>query len=210
LPSHFLQIIAKFCLSRPHVNPYRDTLLALGGICAKQHRIGAALGAGLLASLPAVAVAQQTAAFPNGASSLQETYEDWTLSCAVRNNARGCVVSQNQVQQNGQRLLAAEVTTTPNGGAIATLLLPFGILLDAGIAPQIDDQSSLAPVRFRTCLPNGCIARFQVDPATLKRLRAGISLKLKVTTDAETPLTLPVSLKGLSAALDRAKALSGS
>ena len=33
-------------------------------------------------------------------------------------------------------------------------------------------------------------------------------LKLNVTTDAETPLTFPVSLHGLTAALDRMVALS--
>ncbi|MDX3925794.1 MAG: invasion associated locus B family protein [Shinella sp.] len=154
------------------------------------------------------ALAQQQAALPNGASSLQEIYQDWQLSCTVRDSARACVILQDQSQQNGQRLLAVELAMRADG-MVATLLLPFGILLDPGIAPQIDDQPPLPALHFRTCLPTGCVAVFAVDAETLRKLRAGSVLKLKVTTAAQTALTFPVSLKGLTVAIDRLGALNG-
>ena len=167
------------------------------------------LGASAL-GLPGAPAFSQQASLPNGATSLAETYEDWKLSCALQNNQRACMISQDQLQQNGQRLLAVEIDANAGSTANATFLLPFGILFAQGVTPQIDEAKPLSPVAFRTCLPNGCIATFAVDAATLKRLRAGTSLKLQVTTAAETPLSFTVSLKGLGAALDRLAGIRGS
>jgi invasion protein IalB len=162
------------------------------------------LWAAILLSPMAPALAQEAAAAPpSEASSLQETYQNWRVSCTVGNNTRACSITQDQTQQNGQRLLAVEMRARPDGAAIGTLLLPFGILFDSGVTPQIDDQPPLAPLRFRTCLPTGCVALLPVDPPTLVKLRAGSVLKLKVTTAANTELIFPVSLHGLTAALDR-------
>jgi invasion protein IalB len=174
---------------------------------AKIRLLAALLSAAITVLLVSPALTQQQAAPPVGASSLQETYQDWRLSCTDRDNANECVVLQDQSQQNGQRLLAVEMSMRSDG-AVATLLLPFGILLDPGVTPQIDDQPPLPALRFRTCLPTGCIVVFPVDAETLKKLRAGSVLKLSVTTAAETALTFPVSLNGLTAAIDRLTALN--
>jgi invasion protein IalB len=63
-------------------------------------------------------------------------------------------------------------------------------------------------LKFRTCLPSGCVALFPVDRPLMQKLKAGTELKLNVTTAAETQLSFPVSLKGLGAALDRVAGLS--
>lgn len=151
---------------------------------------------------------QQVASLPNGASSVQETYQDWQLACSLQDNARVCTVTQDQTQKNGQRLLAVELRVGQKGGLTGTLLLPFGILFDPGVTFQIDDQPPLSQQRLRTCLPNGCIVVFSIDRSTLGKMKVGSVLKLNLTTAAETPLTFPVSLNGLSAALDRMVALS--
>ncbi|UCI09057.1 invasion associated locus B family protein [Mesorhizobium sp. B1-1-8] len=165
----------------------------------------------MVASVPPASAQQQqqAATLPNGASSLQETYQDWQLACGIQDNARVCMVSQDQTQKNGQRLLALELRPGAKGGMTGTLLLPFGILFDPGVTAEIDDQPPVGPLKFRTCLPNGCIALFPVDRALAQKLKAGTALKLTVTTAADTKLSFPVSLKGLGPALDRAAALSG-
>ncbi|TPK75654.1 invasion associated locus B family protein [Mesorhizobium sp. B2-4-15] len=171
----------------------------------------AAISAVAFAALVPAALAQQQqqqGSLPNGASSLQETYQDWQLACSMQDNARVCTVTQDQTQKNGQRLLAVELRVGQKGGLIGTLLLPFGILFDPGVTPQIDDQPPMAQQRLRTCLPTGCIVVFPIDRPTLGKMKVGSVLKLNVTTAAETPLTFPVSLNGLSAALDRMVALS--
>lgn len=147
-------------------------------------------------------------ALPNGASTVQETYQDWRLTCNMRDKAPACAISQDQTQQNGQRLLAVEIQMRADGSAVATLLLPFGIVLDPGVTPNVDDQPALKPVRFRTCLPTGCIAQLPVDSATLAKLRAGSRLNLKVIGDPDKALSFQVSLRGLSSALDRVGVLT--
>lgn len=166
-----------------------------------------ACGAIMFSLMTPASAQQQAAALPNGASSLHEAYQDWSVACSVRENAKVCSLLQDQVQQNGQRLLTVEVQSRADGSATATLLLPFGILIDSGVTPQIDDQPPLSPLRFRTCLPTGCVAAFSIDPQTLGKMREGSVLKLNVTTAAQTQLTFPVSLRGLTAALDRIAAL---
>jgi len=147
-------------------------------------------------------------ALPNGASTVQEIYQDWRLTCNMRDKAPTCAISQDQTQQNGQRLLAVEIQTRADGSAVATLLLPFGIVLDQGVTPNVDDQPALKAARFRTCLPTGCIALLPIDSATLAKLRAGSGLNLKVVGDPDKALSFQVSLHGLSAALDRVGVLS--
>ena len=175
----------------------------------KRHsKIASALGAIVFSLMSPASAQQQVAAVPNGPSSLREAYQDWSVACSVQEKAKICSLSQDQVQQNGQRLLAVEVQRHPDGSATATLLLPFGILLDSGVTLQIDDKPPFSQLRFRTCLPTGCVAVFTIDPLTLGKMREGTVLKLNVTTAAETQLTFPVSLRGLAAALDRVAALS--
>jgi invasion protein IalB len=174
----------------------------------RRHKTVSACGAIIFSLLSAASAQQQMAALPNGASSLREVYQDWSVACAIRENTKICSLSQDQVQQNGQRLLAIEMQRSADGSATATLLLPFGILLDSGVTPQIDDQPPLSPLRFRTCQPTGCLAVFAIDPPTLGKMREGSVLKLNVRTAAETQLTFPVSLGGLTVALDRMAALS--
>ncbi|AYG69800.1 MULTISPECIES: invasion associated locus B family protein [unclassified Rhizobium] len=162
--------------------------------------------AGVTLTLAPVAFAQT--ALPNGASSLQESYQDWRVACSQRDKASICTISQDQTQQNGQRLLAVELQMRPDGSGLATLLLPFGIVLDSGVTPNIDDQPPLKPVRFRTCLPNGCIALLPLDAATLAKLRTGSRLNLKVVADGGNALGFQISLQGFSAAVDRIAALN--
>lgn len=161
-----------------------------------------------VASAAAVQAQQGGSALPGGASSLNETYKDWRVACALQGNAKRCVVSQVQTQQNGQRVLAVELEA-PNGPNVSgTLVLPFGLALDAGVAFQIDEKPAMPPLRFRTCLPAGCLVSVSFDAATLATLRTGTALKVKATADGGAPTPFSIPLQGFAAALDRAATLS--
>lgn len=145
---------------------------------------------------------------PSGASSLNETYKDWQVACALQGVATRCVLSQVQAQQNGQRVLAIELNA-PNGNSVAaTLVMPFGLALDSGVTFQVDDKPAMQPARFRTCVPAGCIVSVSFDAPTLVALRAGMALKLKATADGGAAIPFSISLQGFGAALDRVGALS--
>lgn len=159
------------------------------------------LAAGGTGATPAFS--QDAAGLPGGASSLQETHEDWQVACQIANGAKQCTVSQQQYQQGGQRILAIEVQSQAEGGIKGVAVLPFGLKLQEGVIFQIDEDAALPVAHFSTCLPAGCILPVEFDTAVLKAMRAGTALKMKTTSVDEKELTFSISLKGFSSALDR-------
>ncbi|MGK6314099.1 invasion associated locus B family protein [Neorhizobium sp. DT-125] len=145
---------------------------------------------------------------PGGASSLQETYQDWSLTCQGAPQVV-CAISQQQAQQNGQRVLAIELRSGEADAVSGNLVLPFGLLLDAGATLQIDDGQPLTSSRFSTCLPAGCLVPLTLDAKTVATLRAGTTLRVKVQAMDKKEVVLSISLKGLAAALDRLRVLRG-
>jgi invasion protein IalB len=155
------------------------------------------------------ALAEDTAApLPGGASSLQETYRDWRVACAADAKAKRCALSQQQTQPDGQRILAIELVPAAEGQVTGTLVLPFGLQLDAGVALAVDDQPAAPPSRFSTCLPAGCLVPLAFDLPTLAALRAGSSLKLAAKANDGQDVALSISLAGLAPALDRLASLA--
>ncbi|MDW6023141.1 invasion associated locus B family protein [Mesorhizobium sp. BAC0120] len=144
---------------------------------------------------------------PGGASSLQETYQDWRLACQTATPQHICSLSQQQTQQSGQRILAIELRKDGNNGLSGNLILPFGLLLDAGVILQIDDGQKRAPLRFSTCLPAGCVVPLSFDAEYIAALQSGTVLHVRVQSADAKELGLSISLKGFSAGLDRLQAL---
>lgn len=145
---------------------------------------------------------------PGGASSLNETYRDWRVACAQQGTAKQCALSQAQAQQNGQRVLAIELVAPARNLVSGTLVLPFGLALDSGVSFQIDDKPAMAPMRFRTCVPAGCLVNLSFDAPTIVALRAGSALKVKATADGGAAAPFSISLQGFGTALDRVAALA--
>lgn len=159
----------------------------------------------------AISAFAQEAGLPGGATSLREGHGGWTVSCNITTQngaaAKACALSQEQTDaQSRQRVLAIELR--PNGETVqGTLVLPFGLALDQGVKLQIDDGAALPPLRFRTCLPGGCLVDLSFEGDTLAALRNGTSLKVKVVADGGEETNLALSLKGFPSALDRTAAL---
>lgn len=150
----------------------------------------------------------QTSGLPGGASSLNETYKDWRVTCVHESATKRCVLSQVQTQQNGQRILAIELNAPNDNAVTGTLVLPFGLALEPGVTFQVDEKAAMQPVRFRTCLPAGCIVNVNFDAPTLAALRAGTVVKVKATADGGAPTPFSISLQGLGTALNRIAVLA--
>jgi invasion protein IalB len=167
------------------------------------------LGVALAAAM-GPATAQDAPSLPNGASSLQEGYQDWVVSCGLTDAGKQCALSQQQTQQNGQRVLAVELIVNTEGAVSGSLVLPFGLALSAGATLRVDEQPAQTPLQFSTCLPAGCIVPLTFDGDQLAAMRVGSQLVVNVRAEGMSePTTLTVSLKGFSAALDRTQALAG-
>lgn len=148
-------------------------------------------------------------ALPGGASSIQETYEDWRVFCSQQQDAKQdtkpvCALSQTQSNQKGQRVLVIEVTTADGGKTMrGNLVLPFGLQLEAGVRLQIDGRDKIGPNRFSTCLPSGCIVPLTFDGGTLAILRTAQKLNLDARAVDGKAMGFSISLKGFASALDR-------
>lgn len=143
---------------------------------------------------------------PNGATSLSETYDDWVLNCQATDKGPGCVLSQVLSQQDGQRVLTISISPVEaNGTYAASLILPFGLELAAGVSLALDDKPSEGVLPFKTCLPAGCIVPVTWPVSQYEALGGGTTLKINAQSAANEPFSLSVSLKGLSAAGKRAQ-----
>lgn len=171
---------------------------------------------GLLASLAVLGshtVHAQDVSLPGNAASLREAHGDWTVNCAIQAQADGkkvkrCVLAQEQLARDTRRRVLAVELRPEGSGVKGTLVLPFGLLLDKGVAYQLDDAQQGAMQRFRTCLPVGCVIDIDFDARTLAPFRTGSTLKVKATADGGQEMVFPVSLAGFSGAYGRALALS--
>ncbi|UXN03646.1 MULTISPECIES: invasion associated locus B family protein [unclassified Bartonella] len=159
-----------------------------------------------VASAQDAAPAANSVSFSGGASTVQETFQDWTVSCGVQNSKKICSVSQQQMQNNGQRVMAIEVIPSATDSKI-NLVLPFGLRLAEGMTYRIDNGAP-ATTAFNTCYPGGCVANLPLTNQLVSGLKSGQNLILVGKAfDGGQDVTLTVSLKGFSAGLDRAVAL---
>ncbi|MDR3376672.1 MAG: invasion associated locus B family protein [Ancalomicrobiaceae bacterium] len=148
-----------------------------------------------------------SATLPGGASSLQETFGDWRVACVVQGQTKRCALVQEQVnEQTHQRILTIELGIV--GEKLeGVLLTPFGLALDRGVQLQIDDQSGQQALKFRTCLPGGCLVPLSFDSKVMAGLRAGSAIRFHASADGGQDQLFTVSLKGFGSALDRVGAL---
>ena len=180
----------------------------VGGAGAKDTPPSTALARGVVEVSQANPGSPTAGSLPGGASSLQESFEDWQVHCMAQAEARRCTMSQEQSStQTHQRLLAIELSGGDGEKVDGILILPFGLSLQSGATVQLDDTEVVASLKFRTCLPAGCILPLSLDGGTVAALRKGTALTVNAVADGGAPATFKVSLKGFSGALDRVTSL---
>ena len=172
--------------------------------------IGTLLGT-LLAASPVAAQGTPPAppALPGGASSLQETYEDWSVVCAQPNGQKTCAMSQQQVDgRTRQRVVAIEQAAPSSAKVDGVLLLPFGLSFEQGVTLQVDEAAPGPALRVRTCLASGCLVPVSFDAKMIASLRKAASLKIKAISDTGQEVALALPVKGFGGALVRVIALT--
>ena len=142
---------------------------------------------------------------PNGANAISETYGDWTLNCGADKGAKFCTLSQTQVNKEGQRAFAVELRMAKDGSGEGTILMPFGLKLDAGVVLKLDDQSIGEGLRFSTCMAQGCLLPVSFPSAGMEAIRHARTFTVGALNVSNNQLlTIGISLNGFAVALDRA------
>lgn len=144
-------------------------------------------------------------ALPNHATAISETYGDWTLNCGTDKGTKFCTLSQAQVNKEGQRAFAVELRTAKDGSSEGTILMPFGLKLDAGVVLRLDDKDIGQGLRFSTCLAQGCLLPVSFPSAGIEAIRQAKTFTVGALNVSNNQLvTFSISLNGFAVALDRA------
>lgn len=149
--------------------------------------------------------AMADASLPNGASSINETYGDWTVLCGIIEDDKVCTFSQTHTSnQTRQRVFGIELQPPADGRTNSVILLPFGLRLDDGVTLKIDEETLEPGARFSTCVPAGCLVPVAFPTAATEAMKRGE--KLVVTANSAgggEPRTFTISLNGFTIAFNR-------
>jgi invasion protein IalB len=166
------------------------------------------------AQAPAPAAAPTAAkgpAWPPGATSVSESYGDWTVSCSRPNDRSLCIVMQSQGDsKTGQRKFGLELGTPREGRSEGMILMPFGLALEAGVTFKLDEQTLGKGAPYSSCTAEGCIVPISFPTLATDGMRTAKVLTVTgQKPGAAEPATITVPLAGFPAAFDRAVALGG-
>lgn len=172
----------------------------------------AAKGAPAPASVATPAAATSAASvWPVGASSVSESYGDWTMSCTRQDDKALCVVVQSQGDsKTGRRKFGIELQAPRDGRSDGTVLMPFGLAIEPGVTFKLDEQTLGKGAPYIACNSEGCIVPISFPSLALEGMRS--SKTLTVTgqkSGASEPASITVPLEGFPQAFARAVALSG-
>lgn len=167
------------------------------------------LGAGLFACALLMAGQVEAASSPNGPSALNETYQNWQVSCVMQEETSKCAMSQIQADpETRKRVIAFELHLT-DVGTKGSLIAPFGLDLPEGLNLKVDDGDTLVSLPFSTCLPAGCLVSSVFSAEQLAKLQTGSDLLVGAyASGSKQALNFTISLNGFSAALARLQQLN--
>lgn len=156
-------------------------------------------------NIPAGTLAPSNSGLANGASAINEVYEDWTVDCRVANERKVCRLSQAQGNgQTRQTVFAIDLDVPRDNNLGGTVLMPLGVKLDAGAIVRLDDKPFGQGLRYSACAAQGCIAPLTVPAASVDALRKAQNLSIaSLNLSNNEPVVFRISMKGFSAALDR-------
>lgn len=131
----------------------------------------------------------------------------WATRCVSggRTEPIDCSISQRAVTQQGQLVGAVTIRLPREGGdPLMVVTAPLGLYIPAGISFGID-TGSLQPMQLRTCERSGCVADTVLNADTLNAMRGGQKLNIVFQNGPQRAVTLPMSLVGFTAAIDKAR-----
>ncbi len=151
--------------------------------------------------------ASQPAAADGGPTRTSATYEDWVVRCERGESTGGakvCEVAQTLQIGNQQQNLTAQVVfgkLKSDGPLRLVLQLPVGVWLPGGASFTAGENGKALAATFKFCI-RACIADMDLTSLEATALNSATGPASLVFQDRnQAQVTLPVSLKGLSAAL---------
>ena len=131
----------------------------------------------------------------------QHAVGDWIVICAEGQEGRkACAMSQTLSNAKTRQTLAAmAISRDASGKSSATVTVPTGVLVNAGLRAGVNQQSSF-DVPFQTCVAQGCVAQFEISSQLLKQISQADKFSVAARTVQQQPLTIEFSLRGFAKA----------
>jgi invasion protein IalB len=162
-------------------------------------RLVAALGLALSLSAPLTAGA---------AAKTGDVFDDWKVQCETPAGATEEVCHAFQVvstKESQQNVLHMAIGYPPSVDVpVAIITVPLGVALQTGVLVKVDEGEA-RPFPFNVCMANGCQAGIKLDQPLLDDFRKGAQLTVTFGNLKRQGLNVPVSLKGLTKALEALK-----
>ncbi|MFT5720674.1 MAG: invasion protein IalB [Motiliproteus sp.] len=132
-----------------------------------------------------------------------DKFGDWLFECqALAANKTNCMLSQTLInKESKQRVLRLALSNIQDSkGLVLIAVLPLGIYLPSGVTLNTE-KGTVIPLNLQTCTQQGCIATSALSSKHIKAIKAENELVVAFSVNKNTPVTLPVSLNGVSAGL---------
>lgn len=137
-----------------------------------------------------------------------QVFQDWRVRCESQDDVERCVMFQNLVyRESGQTILSIQIGRNANQQASAVFIVPLGVILPPGVQLEIDGGSPTT-IDYQQCSRQSCVAPFPLDDALLSRMKRGLEAQVTfhaVVQGSRRPITVPVSLKGFTAAFNNVR-----
>ncbi|WP_416898819.1 MAG: invasion associated locus B family protein [Minwuia sp.] len=163
----------------------------------------AVLAAGLacLAAFPVMAQTQGGAGSPVEVVAKHGAWEQRCVSSA--NAGRKCVLLQVATATENDKVSAAMTVARGGEGGqqfVARFEVPIGVYLPGGLSLNIDGRD-FGAIPYQTCYPDRCAAIAMLSEEHVTALKAGARAVLTLYANPKTPLTVPISLSGITAGM---------
>ena len=135
------------------------------------------------AAQPAQPAAPAQAAQPPQPELPPIVYSPWTKFCGKdqqQANAKEVCLTVKEARLESGQFLAGAAVIEQNGEAkkLLRITLPLGMQLPQGTRLILDQEQPLQG-RYVVCLPNGCMADFEIDAAFIGKLKKGKQIVLQ-------------------------------
>lgn len=131
-------------------------------------------------------------------------HDAWRVRCNTPTGApAACQIFQNiVVKESGQPILKFAIGFADDAKtAVGIFVIPLGIYLPSGLTLQVDD-GQVYEMAIEICGQKGCRVRFSFDETLMNIFKRGSAAKVTFYGGDQKPISIPVSLKGFTAALN--------
>lgn len=132
-----------------------------------------------------------------------DKFGDWLFECqALAANKTSCALSQTLIKkETNQRVLRLAISKSQDGkGFMFVTVLSLGIYLPSGVTIKTE-KGTLIAMTLQACTQHGCIARKKLSAKQIKAIKSENEMTITFSADKSTPITVSVSLNGISAGL---------